>query len=494
MATSAASLVKSVTAFSSELEASFTINSTDVAIRLSVLTDEISKKVPLKAILDNMTYAQDVFEESTSKAEGDLNAPEEDGLNAPEEGGLSVPEEGDLSVPESADIKVGVTEISEDIPEPVHKRGDKVELDEKAEYIWIGNERFSLSDEDAVVDLFVEDGEDEYILEKDISVGSAERLDPNNKFYNAVFVISTNRWSFNEFEFYTVDVNDEKTSLEAKIKEIGFNSCEFTIASPLEQGKNVYLDAVPCFMKDGDVFSEVEISVDYHGQNPKNDCILTDGQITIDFRAIDEEGNIITEQKDFTVVIFKEDESVPDESVPNESEPAQVPDETTTPVAIVPVVELDADCGSEAEIFFDDISGDKFEVNITGSPLENIDARLSGAVNVALGDVEVSDDGAKIVLNAVKDVNSDFALGDVLGKLIITADNAEPLTIELSGHSDFVRIVEHTIPQTAMKYIPYWAEYGLDCDYPWLSAEFAVIGELRVVLNLTRKAASSAAR
>ncbi len=509
-------------------------------------------------------------EGTTASEDKATTASEDEGTTASEDEATTASEDEGTTAPEDtsdADISIGASEMPNNIPEPVHKKGDKVELDADAEYIWIGEEQFSLSDEDATVDLFVEDSEDDYILERTIVVGSSERLDANNKFYSVVFKISKNRWTFDEFEFYTTSVTDEVTYLESKVKEIGYNSCEFTISAPLEEGKNIYLNAVPRFTRNGVVLDDVDIKVEYHGTEVKSDRILTDNRIMLDLRALDEEGSIIIEQKDFTVIISEEDEeepnegdsdvsnpdennsdvSVPDEnnsdvsnpdennsdvsdpdennsnvSVPDENNSdVSVPDENNSDVSVpdennsdvsnpdennsgvsvpdvinpdnnsdvsnpdknddepvVVPVELSADCGNAAEIFFDNINGDTFDVTVTGSPLENFSAELLDAENVVLGNLESSDDGAKIVLSAVRDINGEYASGNVSGKLIITADNAEPLTIELSGHSGFVRIVERGTAKTTMKYMPYWAEYGLDIGYPWLSAEFTVLGEL----------------
>lgn len=611
MTMSAASLVKNITAFSSEVPTSPTVCAIESIVELDGLTDDYLKKIPLKIILDNMTYAQDVFGEEDSDESSGAEPSESGGENAESgenENSTLVSESENPPVSDleedtsdsaiesepvvdggfdesfdqnasDAEIAVGVGEVSEDIPEPVHKVGDKVELDNEAKYIWIGEERFSLSDEKAVLNLFIEGSENEYTVEKEIAVGSSEeRFDSRNSFYNVKFVISKNCWSFDSFEFYTINEKEEKAVLESKVKEIGFKSCEFIINSPLEQGKNIYLSAVPRFIKDGEICEDVDIQVEYHGENVKNNCILTDGKITIDFRAVDKEnGNTIKGQKDFTISISEksdsedntsesdtsednssegdtsednssegdtsednssegdtsegnssegdtsednssegntsednssegdtsEDNSSEDNSsegdtsednssegdtsdgnnsevtsLPNESEPTQAPNETTPPIEEIPLVELSADCGSAIELLFDNISGDKFEINVTGGSLEGLNVNLSESENVIVGSCEIDDGKAKIVLSPIKDVNGDIPFGNISGKLIITANNAQPLEIELSGHSGFARIIERNSAQTKMRYMPYSTEYALDRDYPWLSAEFTLIGEL----------------
>ncbi len=799
MMASAASFIKSVTAFSSEIPA----GPVDVSVELNGVTDEYAKKIPLEAILDNMMYAYDVYEnddhvipensESVAPENSDPDvlensepvAPESsepDVLEnsepvAPESSEPNVLENSEPVAPESSDpgalensepiasesaddgkssdsgseakVEIGVSENTDDLPKPIHIKGEKVEIDSDAEYIWIGEEKFPLSDKDAAVDLFVETPEDHYTVEKTVTVGSAEFDDPNNKIYSTKFKITKNCWSFDEFEFYTVGANDKKAYLRSAVNEIRLNACDFTINSPIEEGRNVYLKASPRMLNRDDVTTEVK----YYGENAKDEHILTDGKMTIDVRALDKDENVVAELKGFTVtalreefvlsarldpdggssatfdgafpltsdsadqaeisVLFKTDSadtehsvkldklslkfaerelsesditkavlgryesafdaendnaedikaelfgdgfktateggaeftlfiepsSVPElvnkdsaafvvhlfvnvesaqsepvesdtsseptesnttsepiesdisseptesdisseltesdnSSEPTESDTSSEPtesdttsepiesdtssepiesdtsseptesDTTSEPIesdmsseptesdisseptesdtsseltesntsseptesntssepteskpaskpikrpaskpAVTAPIELTADCGGSAEIFFDNISGDSFEINVKGAS-KGFDAELVGAENVVLAGTELYDGGVKIVLSAVKDINDELAFGDISGRLVVKADNAEPLLIELSGHSGCARVVERDSFGIAMKYVPYWSEFSLDRDYPWLSAKFSVIGELPEGLEL----------
>ncbi|MDE6727205.1 MAG: hypothetical protein K2J80_04610, partial [Oscillospiraceae bacterium] len=98
MATSAATLVKSVSALSSDSP----VSSTDVTVELIGLTDEYTHKVPLKTIIDNMTYTHDVFEDASADKNDKESAPESDIEDATESVVESAPDSAVESDPESA--------------------------------------------------------------------------------------------------------------------------------------------------------------------------------------------------------------------------------------------------------------------------------------------------------------------------------------------------------------------------------------------------------
>lgn len=682
MAASAASLVKSVSALSAESPAA----ATDVTIELIGLTDDYAARVPLQTILDNMTYAYDVFEEaapdegdtedvsagvSESDPEGDgesvsesesteegaladepenaeddspadepENEPESEPTGAPENENESLPESEPADVPEdnadTNDDTVVVVPDTPALPEPDHRRGDKIEIGEDAEFVWIDGERYSVSDKTAVVNLFVEDSGDEYIIEKSITVGNGEEeRDAGNAFYNAQFRITKNRWTFEDFELYTIDVNGEKTILNADLGDIRVNSAAYIIKSAPESGKNIYLKLSPRMMKNGEPLDDVDVDVVYYGENPKDDRILTDGGIVVDFLAFDKERNMIAEQKGVAITagagtlrlgavidpegeepvvideacapdlerydaaelnaVFEagfdsaehtlkigslyaeamaaeltendvikavfgrfasledaqdaddikaqlfgdgfateigdgaeltlfiepkavlglaakdmtafavhirfgiaagDDDNKPGDDPNKPSDPDKpndpnVPDDPNGTEPNDPAdpteenVELYYD-GSADKVYFDNISKGEFVLDITSSTdsLSNFDAALTDTELVALGDVEVSGGSAKITLNAVRGADDEILYGSVRGTLTITADNAEPLVIELSGKSGYAAIAEQKTWNTAMKYVPYLAEYSLDREYPWLSVAYSVIGELPEGLSL----------
>ena len=675
MVTSAASLVKNVSAMSSERPA----GSADVTVELVGVTDDYAKKIPLQTVLDNMTYAYDVFEETQPEEDGgeslrggdpestvesgadslsaddtesaaDSNA---EGLpeNAPadisendaegsaesksaalesntESESVSAPE-GDNDAEESApsdDPAVIVPETSA-LPEPIHKRGEKVEIAEDAELVWIDGEEYSITDKKAVVDLFVEDSGDAYIVKKFITIGNGKESDKGNASYNTEFRISKNRWTYDDFELYTTDIHGEKTLLKANLGEIRVNSALYLLADRLDGEKDVYLKLSPRLLQNGEPREDVDVAVSYRGENPKDGRILTDGQIVVDFRAIDKDGSIIAEQNDIVITAAREalrleaaldpeseepilldeayeidaegydsadisavfdmdpddsehiikinslraealaaelteeeiikavsgryatldevpqdaadvksalfgdgisaasgaeftlfvdpaavcglgtedmtafvirirfsfaedvadptdpetpnDPEDPDGTEPGTDDPVQDPETPGDPAPADDNVELYYD-GNADRVYFDNISKGEFVLYITGSTeaLSGFDAVLTDASLVTLGGFEVDGGSAKIVLNAEKGANDEPLYGAVSGTLTITADNAEPLVIELSGMSGFASITEHNIMSTSMKYVPYLAEYSLDRDYPWLGVSYSVIGEL----------------
>lgn len=676
MVMSAASLVRSVSAISSESVP----ESTDVMIELVGITDDYASRVPLQVILDNMTYAHDVFKEHLpDESDPEINPadiPENDGesvsendvMSAPEnndEGALendpaNAPANDDESVPEpdtaidpendsvsdivaDDDDTVIVVPETSTIPDPDHRRGDKVEIAEGAEFVWIDGERYSVSDENAAVNLFVEDSGDVYILEKRITIGSGEEFDAGNASYSAEFKIFKNRWTFDGFELYTTNTDGEKTALKANLAEIRENSVLYIITSRLDAERNVYLKLSPTLLQNGKPRDDVNVQVDYLGTNDKDDRILTDGQIVVDLRAFDGDNSLIAEQKGVVITAVNEslrldavldpngeepaaiDEAYPAESerydtadisaifktasadaehtvkinalraqalavsleesdiikavsgryttledVPEDAddiksalfgdgfvmeidggaevtlfiEPASVPGlgtedmtafvihirfsigsgedddpvdtepapdtpdipDVTEPNTPDPVTEPDPDPvtdpdsnnqpadetvelyydGGADRVYFDNISKGTFALEITSSTdsLGGFDAVLTDAVGVSLGGFEVNGGSAAIVLNAERDANDELVYGNVSGTLTITADNAEPLVIELSGKSGCASMTERAIMSTAMKYVPYLAEYSLDRDYPWLSVEYSVIGELPEGLSL----------
>lgn len=664
MAASAASLVKSVSALSAESPAA----AVDVTVELVGLTNDYAARVPLSVVLDNMTYSHDIFE-NTAPEDNESIAPDVSDGNSEE---ISDNASTDVSEPESEPAEESVPEVIEapaadedapaefvenegsniaeqavpdnenpyapdavipsetpaeapdeapEIPEPLHKRGDKVELAEGAEFVWVDGEQYSISDTKAVLNLFVEDSADEYIVEKTLTIGTQAE----NTVYNAMFRITKNRWTFDtNFELYTTKFDDEngveKTILNAAIYEIGVNSVKYLITSELGE-QNVYLNLSPKFMRNGEIDEDVTVDVIYRGTDETDNRILTDGGIVVDLLAFDAEHNLIAEQRDVTIaaaagtlrlgaaldyntdasiildaacgvdlnssaelvaeldesffgeensnlhtiiigslnagafegvelseedvlkaalgrfetldealdaedikealfgegfaaafengteftlfikqdVIFgisageeplaahvrfviKKDANAPE--IPKEPENPEEPIENPENPEQPEIVELI--CGGDGRVYFDNITKGEVVLEITSSTneLSGFDAVLENGALVELGGVEVTDGTAAITLVGVRDANGELLRGAVSGTLTITADNAEPLVITLDGESGSARITERKMWDTAMKYVPYLAEYSLDREYPWLTAEFSVIGELPEGLEL----------
>ncbi|MDE6731288.1 MAG: Ig domain-containing protein, partial [Oscillospiraceae bacterium] len=137
-------------------------------------------------------------------------------------------------------------------------------------------------------------------------------------------------------------------------------------------------------------------------------------------------------------------------------------------------------------IYFDNISKGEVVLEITSNTddLTSLDVALEDAALVTLGDVDVRGGRAWITLVGVRGNDGELLRGEVRGTLVMTADNAEPLEITLGGESGSARLVERKTWDTAMKYVPYLAEYSLDGEYSWLNAEYSVIGELPEGLEL----------
>lgn len=332
MAASAASLVKNVSALSAETPAA----ATDVMIELVGVTDDYAARVPLSVVLDNMTYAHDIFgedfDEVVEDSEGETSGvpesdpntqesetapePEEasepgsEEASAPEGEPAAAPEASEESgepanIPENADNGESVEVVPEtpEIPEPAHKRGDKVELPEGAEFVWVDGEKYSITDKTAALDLFLEDSADEYIINKAVTIGSGEEKDEGNALYNAKFKITKNRWTFDDFKLYTVNAaideteEIEETELNALLCEIGVNSVRYLFPSPIDGERDVYLKLSPRFIANGEVVDGVDVDVLYRGVDPKDERILTGGAIIVDLLAFDAEHNLIAEQR-----------------------------------------------------------------------------------------------------------------------------------------------------------------------------------------------------
>lgn len=687
MAASAASLVKSVSALSMESHAA----AVDVTVELVGVTDDYAAKVPLGVVLDNMTYAHDFFAETapdddesetpgvsesepgdtstdvsepesepaeTSEPESepadesapeaaeapaaDEEEPEEiskpesepaDIINIPEEEvpEASAPDNENSEIPEDneepeASIIPEAPEETTDVPEPLHKRGDKVELPDGAEFVWVDGEQYSISDKNAVLDLFVEDSADEYIVEKTLTIGTQAE----NTVYNVRFMITKNRWTFEDFELYTTDADGGKTALNAVLYEIGVNSAKYLITSELGE-RGVYLKLSPKFMKNGEIAEDVDVDVIYRGADPVDSRILTDGGIVVDLLAFDAEHNLIAEQRDVAITVaagtlrlgaaldyekggeapviidaactpdpngsaelvveleesffgaehtiiigtlstgfselseddvlktafgrfdspadaadaedikaalfgkgfapafengteltlFIEQRAIFGISAGEEplaahvrfiikdiTEAPEIPEEPTDPEdpeepgddpenpeapeqPIIPeipqepeTVELYYD--GDGRIYFDNISKGEVVLEITSNTddLTSLEVALEDAALVTLGEVDVRGNRSQITLNGVRGTDGELLRGEVSGTLVITADNAEPLEIMLGGESGSARLVERKTWDTAMKYVPYLAEYSLDGEYSWLNAEYSVIGELPEGLEL----------
>ncbi|MDE6732356.1 MAG: hypothetical protein K2J77_05715, partial [Oscillospiraceae bacterium] len=348
MTASAASLVKSVSALSAESPAA----AVDVTVELVGVTDDYAARVPLSVVLDNMMYAHDVFAETapddnesetpgvsesepgdtstdvselesepaeTSEPESEPaeeSAPEaaeaptaDEEVSKPESEPADITNIPEEEVPEAASPDNENSEIPEDneepgaseeapeAPEPLHKRGDKVELPDGAEFVWVDGEQYSIGDKNATLNLFVEGSADKYIVEKTLIIGTQAE----NTVYNATFGITKNRWTFDtDFELYTTNSDGEKTMLNAALYDIGVNSVKYLITSEVGE-RDVYLKLSPRFMRNGEIAEDVTVDVIYRGTNPVDSRILADGGIIVDLLAFDAEHNLITEQREVAI-------------------------------------------------------------------------------------------------------------------------------------------------------------------------------------------------
>ena len=146
----------------------------------------------------------------------------------------------------------------------------------------------------------------------------------------------------------------------------------------------------------------------------------------------------------------------------------------------------------EREIFFDDYYGEYHDIlvaNLGNEELTGLSVELTDAQNVKL-------DGYWTLGGEKNDVLAPFTKardyneldmpnlakirlipdgeGTVAGKLTISADGQEPVTIELKGYAGNPDIVTNPILEDAVKYVPYYAVVATNNIHEWNRVSFSL--------------------
>lgn len=275
---------------------------------ISGYTEDGLKSFSLKALLESMTYAEDEpavggqalaaemdnglaaengefdEEENASNEEEAASDGEEDASNDEEtasDGEEAASNDEETDIDENNELKE--TSISSNalsagetstVSDTGYKAGDKVVFPAGAKYVWVGNNEYSISDGDAVIDLTSSSSSDSYTLNRDIIVGSGKQLDPSNVLYRVTIKVNASSVGY-ELKLYPIvnGVADKTNAIECTQDYTSDSYINFKSDSQLKADTKYEADLV-CSI-DGYAADDISAEINYKGYDKTNPKIIS---------------------------------------------------------------------------------------------------------------------------------------------------------------------------------------------------------------------------
>lgn len=295
---------------------------------ISGYTEDGLKSFSLKALLESMTYAEDEpavggqalaaeMDNGLAAENGEFdeeeNASNEEEAASDGEEAASNDEETDID--ENNELKE--TSISSNalsagetstVSDTGYKAGDKVVFPAGAKYVWVGNNEYSISDGDAVIDLTDNLSSDIYTLNRDIIVGSGKQLDPSNVLYRVTIKVNASSVGY-ELKLYPIvnGVADKTNAVECTQDYTSDSYINFKSDSQLKADTKYEADLV-CSI-DSYAADDISAEINYKGYDKTNPKIInlytsSDGYIVTDIKITKKSDNsVLLDKQNFTLYI-----------------------------------------------------------------------------------------------------------------------------------------------------------------------------------------------